>query len=56
MGFDWVRRLGALPNEYLYFTREATAAIRAAEATRGEYLDTQQSAFFASRPTHPLQE
>ncbi|WP_309103649.1 6-phospho-beta-glucosidase [Microbacterium sp.] len=59
MGFDWVRALGALPNEYLYyyyFTREATAAIRAADATRGEYLDAQQSAFFASRPADPLHE
>src|SRR5690606_13760243 len=40
MGFDWVRALGALPNEYLYyyyFTREATLRIREAAATRGEF-------------------
>ncbi|WP_353649545.1 6-phospho-beta-glucosidase [Nakamurella sp. A5-74] len=50
MGHDWVRALGALPNEYLYyyyFTREATAKIRAAEHTRGEFLQQEQSAFYA---------
>lgn len=59
MGFDWVRSLGALPNEYLYYyyyAREATAAIRAAGTTRGEYLDAQQSSFFAARSDHPLEE
>lgn len=59
MGFDWVRSLGALPNEYLYYyyyAREATAAIRSADSTRGEYLDEQQSAFFETRPAHPLLE
>ena len=50
MGHDWVRALGALPNEYLYyyyFTREATAKIRAADRTRGEFLQQEQSAFYA---------
>jgi 6-phospho-beta-glucosidase len=59
MGFDWVRSLGALPNEYLYYyyyAREATAAIRSAGSTRGEYLDEQQSAFFTARPAQPLRE
>ncbi|MBW1640258.1 6-phospho-beta-glucosidase [Microbacterium resistens] len=59
MGFDWVRTIGALPNEYLYyyyFTREAVASIRGAAATRGEYLDEQQSAFFAAPPAQPLEE
>ncbi|MEJ7647670.1 MAG: 6-phospho-beta-glucosidase [Nakamurella sp.] len=49
MGHDWVRALGALPNEYLYyyyFTREATAKIRAAKRTRGEFLQQEQSAFY----------
>lgn len=57
MGFDWVRSLGALPNEYLYyyyFTREATESIRSASTTRGEFLDRQQSAFFAEPGADPL--
>ncbi|MFB9310906.1 6-phospho-beta-glucosidase [Agromyces hippuratus] len=57
MGFDWVRALGALPNEYLYyyyFTREATERIRSAPSTRGEFLDRQQSAFYAAPGDDPL--
>ncbi|MDR6866913.1 6-phospho-beta-glucosidase [Microbacterium resistens] len=57
MGFDWVRALGALPNEYLYyyyFGREAVASIRAADATRGEFLDRQQSTFFSHPHATPL--
>ena len=49
LGLDWVRALGALPNEYLYyyyFPREATARIRAAAETRGEFLGHQQEAFY----------
>lgn len=48
-GLDWMRTLGAIPNEYLYyyyFTRDAVAAIRASDQTRGEYLDSQQGDFF----------
>lgn len=50
-GPGWVRSLGALPNEYLYyydFTREAVAAIGAAPETRGETLLRQQERFYAS--------
>jgi len=50
-GARWLRALGSLPNEYLhyyYFAREAQAAVRDAEATRGEFLDRQQGAFFAA--------
>lgn len=57
MGFDWVRAMGALPNEYLYyyyFTREATARIRSAPSTRGEFLDRQQSAFYGAPGEDPL--
>ena len=57
MGFDWVRALGALPNEYLYyyyFTREATERIRSAETTRGEFLDRQQGGFFSAPGHDPL--
>ncbi|AXK37664.1 6-phospho-beta-glucosidase [Streptomyces armeniacus] len=48
-GADWLRALGALPNEYLhyyYFNREAVASLREADATRGEFLHTQQSGFY----------
>lgn len=51
LGFDWVRSIGALPNEYLYyyyFTREATASIRSSTETRGEFLRRQQGQFYAS--------
>lgn len=49
MGPDWVRALGALPNEYLfyyYLARDARERIRAAAQTRGEFLDRQQAAFY----------
>lgn len=50
LGFDWVRTIGALPNEYLYyyyFTREATERIRSSKETRGEFLKRQQGRFYA---------
>ncbi|MBT2224984.1 6-phospho-beta-glucosidase [Nonomuraea sp. NEAU-A123] len=59
-GGDWVRTLGALPNEYLYyyyFTRESVAAISG--QTRGESLLGQQDRFYAAvreRPEHALAE
>ncbi|MDT0345280.1 family 4 glycosyl hydrolase [Streptomyces litchfieldiae] len=55
-GGDWLRALGALPNEYLhyyYFGRETLAASRATARTRGEYLNRQQSAFFAAAERDP---
>ncbi|MEW1669331.1 family 4 glycosyl hydrolase [Streptomyces albidoflavus] len=55
-GATWLRALGALPNEYLhyyYFRRETLAAVRAAEQTRGAFLDGQQSAFFAEARRQP---
>ncbi|MGJ0204996.1 6-phospho-beta-glucosidase [Leucobacter sp. gxy201] len=59
MGFDWIRTIGALPNEYLYyyyFTREATARIRSGTETRGEYLKRQQDRFYAeSRGAGPAE-
>ncbi|MGK5496455.1 6-phospho-beta-glucosidase [Streptomyces sp. URMC 125] len=58
-GADWLRTLGALPNEYLhyyYFTREAVASAASAQATRGEFLLEQQSRFYAAaRPDDPEQ-
>ncbi|MBE1593705.1 6-phospho-beta-glucosidase [Nonomuraea angiospora] len=59
-GTDWVRTLGALPNEYLYyyyFTRESVAAISG--QTRGESLVRQQDDFYAAvraRPEEALAE
>jgi 6-phospho-beta-glucosidase len=61
MGVDWVRALGALPNEYLYYyydNREAVSRIRAGETTRGEFLLRQQSDFYqraAAAPAHALE-
>jgi Alpha-galactosidases/6-phospho-beta-glucosidases, family 4 of glycosyl hydrolases len=56
MGLDWVRALGAIPNEYLfyyYFQREATKRIRSSAETRGEFLLEQQSRFYAGAGEHP---
>lgn len=49
-GADWLRSLGVVPNEYLYyyyFHRDAVRKILAGSQTRGEYLLAQQSAFYA---------
>lgn len=51
IGKDWVRAIGALPNEYLYYywkTDEAIAHIRDAAQTRGQYLTAQQDRFYAT--------
>ncbi|MFC4224458.1 family 4 glycosyl hydrolase [Lysinibacter cavernae] len=56
MGFDWVRALKAIPNEYLYyyyFEREATARIRSSEETRGQFLHRQQGSFYHGAHEHP---
>ncbi|GAA4226859.1 6-phospho-beta-glucosidase [Actinomadura meridiana] len=48
-GPDWLRDLGAIPNEYLYyyyFNREAVRATLDAPQTRGEYLAAQQTTFY----------
>ncbi|MFC8953179.1 6-phospho-beta-glucosidase [Streptomyces sp. NPDC057101] len=48
-GAEWLRSLGAIPNEYLhyyYFNREAVHAYRTAERTRGAYLRDQQAGFY----------
>ena len=47
-GADWIRSLGMIPNEYLYyfyFEREALAAMRAGHV-RAAYLREQQNAFY----------
>jgi len=48
-GAEWLRTLGAVPNEYLhyyYFSRETVAAARAAAQTRGAFLLEQQRGFY----------
>ncbi|MFD7502146.1 6-phospho-beta-glucosidase [Streptomyces sp. NPDC059850] len=53
-GADWLRTLGALPNEYLhyyYFNREAVASIQQATTTRGEFLREQQARFYETART-----
>ncbi|MER5481106.1 6-phospho-beta-glucosidase [Streptomyces sp. NPDC002734] len=57
-GADWLRALGAIPNEYLhyyYFNRETVDAYRRAERTRGVFLRDQQDRFYAEagRPGAP---
>ncbi len=48
-GVDWLRSLGAIPNEYLhyyYFNREAVRSYQQAEKTRGAFLADQQARFY----------
>jgi 6-phospho-beta-glucosidase len=54
MGADWLRTLGMIPNEYLYYyycNREALRAVR--EGTRGEFLRRQQDAFYRLASAQP---
>jgi len=56
IGVDWIRALGMLPNEYLfyyYLNRESVARIRAESQTRGEFLDRQQAAFYRAAAAEP---
>ncbi|MFJ5553276.1 6-phospho-beta-glucosidase [Streptomyces sp. NPDC093225] len=49
-GAEWLRSLGAVPNEYLhyyYFNREAVRAYQEAKQTRGAFLLDQQARFYA---------
>ncbi|MYR42520.1 6-phospho-beta-glucosidase [Streptomyces sp. SID5910] len=57
-GTEWLRSLGAIPNEYLhyyYFNREAVRAYQQAERTRGAFLRDQQARFYEDmrRPGTP---
>ncbi|MEU0740441.1 6-phospho-beta-glucosidase [Streptomyces sp. NPDC006134] len=48
-GAEWLRELGAIPNEYLhyyYFNRETVDAYRRAGQTRGAFLRDQQAGFY----------
>ncbi|MFV0307584.1 MAG: 6-phospho-beta-glucosidase [Desertimonas sp.] len=53
-GVEWLRTLGAIPNEYLYyydFTRDAIASITAAAETRAEFLLRSQADFYRRAAT-----
>ncbi|GGZ56929.1 6-phospho-beta-glucosidase [Streptomyces subrutilus] len=57
-GAQWLRSLGAVPNEYLhyyYFNRDTVRAYREAARTRGAFLRDQQRGFYAQagRPGQP---
>ncbi|MEO7398648.1 MAG: 6-phospho-beta-glucosidase, partial [Ilumatobacteraceae bacterium] len=55
-GVEWLRTLGAIPNEYLYYfyyTRDAIASITGGAATRGEFLLTQQGDFYRAAAAVP---
>ncbi|WP_433178208.1 6-phospho-beta-glucosidase [Actinoallomurus sp. CA-150999] len=55
-GGEWLRAIGAVPNEYLhyyYFDRDAVAAVRNAERTRGALVLDQQRDFYARTPDSP---
>ena len=57
-GLPWLRALGSVPNEYLYYyyrTRDAVAALEAAGCTRGEFLAVRQQAAFADILADPEQ-
>jgi 6-phospho-beta-glucosidase len=55
-GAEWLRSLGMIPNEYLYyfyFSADTVDAIRASPATRGAFLLEQQRAFYAQEGQGP---
>lgn len=55
-GSTWIRALGAIPNEYLYYyylNRKAVQSGREAAQTRGDYLAHTQSALFAHLEREP---
>ena len=56
LGADWVRALGMLPNEYLfyyYLNRESVARIRREALTRGQFLERQQETFYDAVEREP---
>ncbi|MBP2703044.1 6-phospho-beta-glucosidase [Microbispora sp. RL4-1S] len=58
-GAEWLRAIGAVPNEYLhyyYFNREAVEAARAAPLTRGALVAEQQRRFYARTGGSALEE
>lgn len=58
LGADWLRTLGMIPNEYLYYyynARESLRAISESTRTRGEYLRRQQGDFYRHAGEHPAE-
>lgn len=56
LGFDWVRALGAIPNEYLFYYyrhRAAMGRIGSGDPTRGQFLDEQQRRFYRAAQATP---
>jgi 6-phospho-beta-glucosidase len=53
MGARWLRTLGMIPNEYLYYYYCNREARRSGQQTRGEYLRQQQEAFYRSATADP---
>jgi 6-phospho-beta-glucosidase len=57
-GVPWLKALGSIPNEYLYyhyFNRDAVRSIVDGGTTRGEYLLGQQDAFYRAAAADPTQ-
>jgi 6-phospho-beta-glucosidase len=52
-GAPWLRALGCIPNEYLYYYYSTRSAVRRDGATRGEYLLDQQGAFYRAAAADP---
>ena len=54
-GGEWLRALGMIPNEYLffyYFASDTVGAIRSGLESRGEFLLHQQAAFYGANGAH----
>ena len=57
-GADWLRSLGMIPNEYLYYfyySSDTVDAIRASPSTRGAFLLDQQRAFYDQEGQTPAE-
>jgi 6-phospho-beta-glucosidase len=55
-GGPWLRELGMIPNEYLYYFyygADTLAAVRESPEPRGAYLLREQAAFYAAGPQPP---
>ncbi len=55
-GIDWIRALGVIPNEYLYyyyFNRDAVRRIKESPQTRGDFLLQTQGRFFTEAAADP---
>src|SRR5262249_58694405 len=55
-GGEWLRTLGMIPNEYLffyYFASDTVGALRSGLQTRAEFLLRQQAAFYGENSRAP---